>query len=199
MEMSSQKSGKGRKKSQTGKISFWTTWLFQRDLSSITSSAERKREELEVLRHKQLPLCNNDIKGWVFLRRTKKKKEKRKAGQPWAHCDQIRKQTLLTASKMDIVCSSLVLAQEVWWRCHLLKSVYVQIERRSKTPPCTTHARLGHLSALARRRQSSAALTILFKTSTADSCPSKDNFALETLRYGKMRCMQRVRGFKVHF
>lgn len=133
------------------------------------------------------------------FKKNKKKKEKRKAGQPWAHCDQIRKQTLLTASKMDIVCSSLVLAQEVWWRCHLLKSVYVQIERRSKTPPCTTHARLGHLSALARRRQSSAALTILFKTSTADSCPSKDNFALETLRYGKMRCMQRVRGFKVHF
>ena len=37
--------------------------------------------------------------------------------------------------------------------------------------------------------------TILFKTSTADSRPSKDNSALEALRYSKMRCMQRVSGF----
>lgn len=41
--------------------------------------------------------------------------------------------------------------------------------------------------------------TILFKTSTADSRPSKDNSALEALRYSETKCMQKVGGFKVHF
>jgi len=37
------------------------------------------RGELEVLRYKQFPLHNNDIKGWVFLKRKKKKEESRPA------------------------------------------------------------------------------------------------------------------------
>jgi len=41
--------------------------------------------------------------------------------------------------------------------------------------------------------------TMLWKTSTADSRPSKDNSALEALRYSKMRCMQRLGVFLVHF
>lgn len=47
---------------------------FQRDLSSLTSSAERKREELGVLCYKQLPLQDNDIKRMGALKEEKKRR-----------------------------------------------------------------------------------------------------------------------------